>query len=579
MNKLKRSGHIFTLAFTLFTFVLVSVAPAFAAADMTTQVVAAVTITGNSAIAEKDILAATKVKVGENFDKDKVKEDMQAIYNLGFFFDVVANFKQRPEGMEVIYSVMENPKVNEVIVAGNTKVPTDKIQSLLGVKLGEVLNTKQLNDNVRVVENYYHDQGFILSKVTDVKMENGGKLNVKLNEGIVEDIVIKGNEKTREYVIAREFKLKEGQPFNVKEARKSMQNLYNLGYFEDVNVKLTPGALPNGIVVDTTVKEQKTGNFSIGAGYSESDGMVGIFSLSDNNFRGKGDKARIEWEFGGDANENNFELSYTRPWLDSKKTSLGVTIYNATNQYNEYENGNFAAAYDRKRKGWELTLGRPVSESSQNYITLKDRKDTFAGWDEDEDNHFTEPEKTAYIKDNFGRTRSLSFMNVYDTRDNVFNPTEGERTSISAEFAGNLFGGDFDYQKYTAEGRKYFKVGDDKVIATKMQLGYSNGKLPESAMFAVGGAETLRGYEDDQFEGDKMFSLSAEYRFPVVKKVHGVLFVDAANAWESSSIDITDLKTSVGAGLRINTPIGPIKLDYGYGEEGGKTHFSFGGQF
>jgi len=555
--------------------------------------VTSVAVTGNSAVTTNTIMGVVKVKPGEVVVTDKIKSDMQAIYELGYFFDVVSNFTEVPEGVQIVYTVMENPVLQDIIIKGNTKVTTDKLKSMLTVTKGNILNSKQLNENVRAIEGYYHDQGYILSKVSDVAMSPGGVLTITLNEGMLEAIQIKGNDKTKDYVITREMKLKTNQPFNVKDAKRSMQKVYNLGYFEDVNMKLNPGKEPNAVVFETTVVEQKTGRFSIGGGYSESDGVVGIIELGDDNFKGTGDKVKLHWEFGGKASDRNYEVSYSRPWLDSKQTSLGFSFYDMTNEYTDYyDNGKTRSTYDKQRKGFDITLGRPQDEYIQNYITLKQRDDKFvepvSGVDysrtvtpesQATTDFFANPENTNYLKDNFGRTRSVSLMRVYDSRDNVFTPTEGNRVALTAEFAGKALGGDFNYNKYTAETRNYLKVGRSQIIALRGMLGYAEGNMPENGQFAVGGADSLRGFRDDQFKGDKMLAASAEYRFPVAKKVEGVVFTDIGKAWDGEGYKLNDLEASVGVGLRVSTPIGPIRIDYAQGSQGGRSHFSFGGQF
>lgn len=582
----KNYRHILLATIFSLSLVFSILSPAYAA-DPTGKVVTSVSITGNTTVAEKTIMDVVKVKPGETLTADKIKQDMQAIYELGTFFDVVSNFNEVPEGVQVVYTVMENPVLQDIIIKGNTKVSTDKLSSMLKVTKGSILNSKSLNENVRAIEQYYHDQGFILTKVSDVAMGTGGVLTITINEGVLEGIQIKGNEKTKDYVITREMKLKPNQPFNVKDAKRSMQKVYNLGYFEDVNMKLNPGKEPNAIVLETTVVEQKTGKFSIGGGYSKSDGMIGIIELGDDNFRGTGDKINLHWEFGGTASNKNYSVSYTRPWLDAKQTSLGFNFYNMTNEYNDYEdNGSTRATYDKNRRGFDVTLGRPQGEYTQNYITLKHRDDTYVNWVSGVD--YTKSSSNPadfmyqhpnYLKDNFGTTNSVSLMRVYDSRDNVFSPTEGNRVSLTAEFAGKTLGGDFNYNKYTAESRNYIKVGHAQVVALRGTVGYADGKMPDSGRFAVGGPDNLRGYRDDQFKGDKMLAATAEYRFPIASKVEGVAFSDIGKAWTGEGYKLNDLEASVGFGIRVSTPIGPIRLDYAKGGQGAKTHFSFGGQF
>ncbi|MDU2063697.1 MAG: BamA/TamA family outer membrane protein [Sporomusaceae bacterium] len=585
-----RRYGLFIVAVFLCTVLFLGSTSSVFAADMTGKTVAAVAVSGNKTVETGKILAAIQLKPGDVLTGDAVRKDMQSVYDLGYFYDIVVNFSEVPEGVKVTYTVLENPLLTNVVVKGNTKVTTEAILGMVQAPKNSIINMKSLNENMRAIEQYYHDQGYILAKVSDVSASPDGTLTITINEGMLENIVVKGNQKTKDYVITREMTIKPGEPFNAKLARRSMQKIYNLGYFEDVNMKLNPGREPNAVSMEADVVEQKTGTFSIGGGYSHNDGLVGIIELGDNNLAGTGDKAKIHWEFGGNASSRNYEFSYTHPWLDDQQTSIGFSIYNMTNQYTDYgmyrSDGSYddkasRSTYDKNRKGYEVTLGRPANEYLQNYVTFKNRRDTWVSHvsgDIDYSNT-TDPHFTNYLKDNFGLTRSITLTRVYDDRDNVFNPTEGSRYSLSGEFAGRFMKGDFNFNKYTAEGRRYFKINDDHVIAVRVTAGYATGKISEANQFAVGGADTLRGYDDDQFKGNRMVAASAEYRFPIIKKVQGVVFGDIGNAWNDTGLKVSDLKKSVGVGIRLTTPIGPIRFDFAKGDQGNKTHFSFGGQF
>lgn len=543
--------------------------------DLNGKLITAITLTGNANIAEDVIRPAIRLKPGEKLATEAVRQDLQGIYELGYFYDVAAQFTVVPEGVKVNYHLSENPILKGIVIKGNTKLTTEKIMSLMTVAQDKVLNSVQLNDSAAAIEQTYHDQGYVLSKVSDLNMSPIGILTVSINEGTLEGIRVKGNKKTKTYVITREMKLKTGEPFNANTAKRAMQKVYNLGYFEDVNMKLNPGREPNAVVLEAEVIEQRTGTFSIGGGYSKSDGLVGILELGDNNFKGTGDKVKAHWEFGGNGSNRNWEFGYTRPWLDSKETSLGVNFYNYTNEYNEYDGGNLLSTYDRKRQGWDITLGRPKNEFTRNYVTLKNRIDKYiapvSGIDYSND--------ADYKARNFGTTRSIILAQTFDNRDNVIEPTEGRRTNLSGEFAGRIAGGDFKFNKYTYETRNYKKVGRKHVLAFKSTFGLATGNLPDSQRYALGGAETLRGYEDDEYKGNKLIATTVEYRFPLAQKVSGVVFTDAGKIWDGTGTALGGIKYSVGFGIRLTTPLGPIRLDYGRGKEGGRSHFSFGGQF
>ncbi len=555
-------------------------------------------IEGNKTVPEAEIAAALKTKAGMEFTEAGLTEDLSAIYDLGWFYDLHPEFKVVPEGVQVIYHVLENPVYKQTKVNGNTVLDAKKVDSFFDLPEGKIANLKEINKCVQKLEEEYRANGYILARVTDVHMEQDGTLNVTVNEGNVEDFKVKGNVKTKDYVITREMKLKKGKPFNAKDARRSMQRVYNLGYFEDVNIKLNPGREPNAVEVEISVVEMNTGTFGIGAGYSNADGFVGMISIGDKNFRGTGDKINIRWEFGGEDNKN-YDFSYTRPWIDDKETSATLNLYDITNEYADYNiDGNEIARYDKKRRGQELTFSRKTNnEFISNYVTIKNRDDIYKGvadgYESDTQYYEDSFNKDSKYKDwmpstaaqrraeNFGKTRSLTFGRVYDSRDNIYDPHEGKRIGYSVEWAGGL-GGDFDFTKWTADWRYYYRAGGENVWALNLGAGYASGSMPLSQRFTMGGSDTLRGYEDDQFRGNSMLKATLEYRFPIVKKVQGVLFTDNGYAWDKRHEDAFDLgliKNSYGLGLRINSPLGPVKLDYGYGEDGGKFHFSFGGQF
>lgn len=555
-------------------------------------------ITGNTVISESEIAAALKTKPGMELTEQGLNEDLSAIYDLGWFYDLRPEFKEVPEGVQVIYHVMENPAFTKVKITGNTVVDDKKAAGFFDLEENKIINLKDVNTRVQRLEEEYRQNGYILARVTDIHMDTDGTLNITVNEGIVEDFKVKGNVKTKDYVITREMKLKKGKPFNAKDARRSMQRVYNLGYFEDVNVKLNPGKEPNSVEVEISVVEMNTGTFGIGAGYSNADGFIGMISIGDKNFRGTGDKVNIRWEFGGEDNKN-YDFSYTKPWIDDKETTATINLYDITNEYADYNiDGDEIARYDKKRRGQELTFSRKTdNEYVSNYVTLKNRDDIYKGmadgYENDKDQYYEDvfndsqykedwmPSTAAERrKENFGVTRSITVGRIFDSRDNIYDPHEGKRIAYSLEWAG--LGGDFDFTKFTADYRYYYRAGGESVWALNLGAGYADGDMPLSQRFSMGGSDTLRGYEDDQFRGNSMLKATLEYRFPIIKKVQGVLFTDNGYAWDKRHEDEFDLgliKNSFGVGLRINSPLGPVKLDYGYGDDGGKFHFSFGGQF
>ncbi|MBQ1622548.1 MAG: BamA/TamA family outer membrane protein, partial [Selenomonas sp.] len=323
----------------------------------------------------------------------------------------------------------------------------------------------------------------------------------------------------------------------------------------------------------------RTGTFSVGAGYSSQDGVIGMVSVGDTNFRGTGDAVSITYEMSGDDTDaHGYSVSYRHPWIDKKQTVGTIRVYNRTYEYDDYNSdGDYLESYMRKYSGGELTFGRPVSEYSTNYITLRNRKDEYKRHTESGLYKDRSTEEYKGWRDyNFGLTRSLTLSHVTDTRDNIYFPTSGGRVSITGELGG--FGGDFSYRKADIEDQRYFKAGHAQVWALRGQYGWGSGHLSEFARYKVGGQDSLRGYRDDQFRGERMFLATLEYRFPIVSKVQGAIFTDWGGAWDDG-LWPDEVKGSVGIGMSLTTPLGPIRLDYGRGDDGGRVHFSVGGTF
>jgi outer membrane protein insertion porin family len=312
-----------------------------------------------------------------------------------------------------------------------------------------------------------------------------------------------------------------------------------------------------------------------------------MLMLGDKNLGGTGDSVNIRWEFGGVDNKN-YDLSYRHPWLDKKGTAFGINLYDATHEYEELDDfGNKLDYYERKRKGVDFYFSRPVNDQITDSISFKFRDDLYVrpvggettGWYDGRNNSGDDPAMVARARraDAFGKTHSITLARSIDKRDNIYNPSRGQFAQISSEFAG-LIGGDFDFNKYTLEGRAYYPQGKN-VMAFRAAVGYATGKMPVSQRFALGGDSYLRGYKDDRFYGYKMLSATGEYRMPIAKNFQGVAFIDAGYVWDKgASINLNDVEYGYGVGLRINSPLGPIRLDYAHGDRW-RLHFSFGAQF
>lgn len=531
----------------------------------------------------KEVKSAILMHVGDKFSVDAAIRDNNAIRNIGYFYDAYQTFSEVPEGVFITYHMMENPVLKDLVITGNTIYESQELEEVIGVKRGEILNRNTLHDGMTAVIEKYHEDGYIWMKFANLEDTPEGVIKIKISEGVLEGFRVKGNKKTREKVILREMRQKPGEPFNAKLARRSMERVYNLGFFEDVNVKMTPGMEPDALIMEINVEERRTGTFGVGAGYNTSEGLVGSVNIGDKNFLGMGDAVYLSYEKSArESDAHGFIFSYRRPWLDSKETAGSLRIFHRTYQYYDYDTeGDLKERYMRRYSGGEITLSRPWSEYSTNFITLRQRKDSYV-------RHVSSGNAgdrsgaagQQWRDDNFGTTRSIEWQHITDTRDNIYNPTSGGRSSLDLEIGG-ILGGDFKFQKVSIDNQQFFKAGNhDQVWAWRGAYGWGRGDMTEFNQFRVGGQSSLRGYRDDQFRGNRMFLATLEYRFPLFKQVQGIVFTDWGGAWNSNFLPKGgDIHGSIGVGFALNTPFGPFRLDYGRGKQGGRFHFNIGGAF
>ena len=548
--------------------------------------ITAIVVQGNENIFKDLIISQIASNLGDVFSKENIEKDMKAVYDLGYFEDVKIKLESFRDGYKVVFVVVENLPVKEINIEGSTVVSVEEIREVMVLREGQIFCQKILKNDLDRISQLYKDRGYLLINIKDINFDEEGKLWIKISEGRLEKIIIEGNDKTKEKVITREINIEPGDLFNFEIVKKSLQKIYNLGYFEDVSMKLEPGSEEDKIFLVIKVIEKNTGKFGVGAGYNSEEGLMGFTSYEESNLFGGGQKLEAKVEIGG---RTTYKIAFLEPWLADTPTSFGFEVYDTAQKEEEKEEGEIISEYEEERLGGKLIFGRRISDAVDLGIELKTEKVTYnliSG---------------SSLPDNSdeGQTNSLTPTFTYDTRDNVFNPTSGLYGNFSLEKAGGFLGGDYDFTKYNLTLSTYFStkitedvinIGSIKNIADKISQGVlafrakggsANSVLPSFAKYKVGGMNTVRGYDFGEFSGDKSLVFNAEYRLPLAKNFQAVLFTDWGQAWDyEESINLADLKFGKGIGIRFDTPIGPIRLDYGIDEEGtGQTYFSVGHTF
>ena len=280
------------------------------------QQIVDIKVVGNERVTTQAIIAATGLKIGSPFSETALQEAKQAIESMGFFQPGVTVATESADGgVRVIFTVVENPVVREIKIVGNTVYPTDKILSLLRTTVGSVLNTNTLNQDFAAIEKLYDDDGYVAFVSDEYGIDpETGVLTIPIVEATVESIKITGNKKTKDYVILRELSLKPGDVYNKNKLSQDIRRIFDLGIFEYEGTRAVPeaGSTPGKVNITINVQERKTGELSLGLGYSNRTGLVGQAKLSESNFRGRGQTVNLLWEQTGDRG-SSYEVGFFEP--------------------------------------------------------------------------------------------------------------------------------------------------------------------------------------------------------------------------------------------------------------------------
>ncbi|MBI3890331.1 MAG: BamA/TamA family outer membrane protein [Candidatus Wallbacteria bacterium] len=515
---------------------------------------------------------------------------MRALRNLGYFSTIVPQITPYQSGVKIVYRVVENPWVKDVKVTGNSVVSTADILKALSVKKNAILNVGQLQEAIKRINKLYSDKGLAYCGIINQDQfaidPSSQVLSIKIAEPKLREIKISGNKKTKTKVVTREMFLKKGDLVRTEDLKRSLRNVYNLGYFEDVKPPEPKLTLDKQFMdLEMEVKEQKTGSASFGGGYSSVNGMIGFLDLAENNFRGNGQTVRAKIQFGG---EKSYVLSFVEPWFQDRPVSLGLSLFKTAVDRQEIQNRAIVSRFRERRDGQSVTGGWRVGRDQRLAATFTNENVDVNGLGGPGFGLPADLQRLDTNKD--GRTeygeQSLRLTWSDDQRDNAMNPHNGQRLSLTGGVTGVFLKGPNGFYQYTGDYRRYHTfddVVDGLTLAGRVRAGHTavvDGELRFIDRFALGGTDTLRGFEDREFTGKDFMLGNIELRKQFTKMFGVAAFIDSGDAFGSDGHDL-DLKSSYGAGLRLNTPLGPFRLDYGkpFDDRGGRFHFGIGQQF
>jgi len=535
-------------------------------------------------------------------DRKKLESDVSKIksfyYNNGFVKAQVGEpdiSYEKEEGLVITIPINEGPQytVGKVGVAGDLIKDAEELYGALKITEEKVYNREVIRSDIMRLSEIYADEGYAFADITPKIKEDDERHTVDLKYQIskgekvkFERIEITGNDRTRDKVIRRELKVVEEGYFSGKKIKRSVQNLYRLGFFEEVEVNTERGSSDDKMILDINIKEGPTGMFSLGAGYSSVEKTIVMGEIAQNNLFGTGQSLSARASVSTVSTKYN--ISFTEPWLFDKPLSAGVDLYNWEYEYDEYTKNSF---------GGKLRFGFPLGPEFTTGIVSY----TY------DDSEISDIQETAaqVIKDMEGTnvTSSLTLGVNRDSRNSYFNATSGSINNLSVEYAGGFLGGDNYFTKYTARTVWFFPLIWDTVFSVQGRWGFvgqrSGGELPVYEKFRIGGMNTVRGFDygsispldpetGDRIGGEKMMAYNLEFRFPLQKEqgVWGVVFFDAGNVFtKDESWTFRGIRMGAGAGIRWLTPIAPLRLEWGYnlkpkpGEDESNWEFTLGTPF
>ena len=577
-----------------------------------------------------EVYAAIQTTPGEPTTRQALENDLNAIFATGYFSNVQFLPEDTPLGVRITFLVTPNPVLTRIQVSEGTRVlPPNLVDDTFKSLYGNLLNLKDLQDGIQTINRWYQENGYVLGQVVDAsQVSPDGVVTLTIAEGEVSNVDVRfvdenGTEvegKTKPYIITREFSLKPGDVFNRNQAESDLQRVFGLGIFEDVQLSLDPASDdPRKVVVIANVTEGRTGSIGAGAGLSSSTGLFGSISYQQQNLRGRNYNLGTDLTLGTDA--LLFNVSFTNPWIknDPYRTSYTVNAFRRRSISLVFDEGDRDINLPNGdtprivRTGGGLTFNRPLSKNVYNSSVW-----TASLGLEYQRVNIQDSEGGNASRDELGNPLTLSGDNAddllvvglglsRDLRNNRTQPTAGSLARVGLDQSLPLAQGSIlmsrlrgSYSYYMPLRLVRFSKGCKaenpspsdcpQTLAFNIQGGTVLGDLPPYEAFTLGGSNSVRGYQEGEVGAGRSFlQAAAEYRFPLFSFVGGAVFADAATDLGSSGgvpgnpSGIREKPGSafgVGLGARVRSPIGAIRIDYGFNDQGdGRFHFGIGERF
>lgn len=563
---------------------------------------------------------------GLNTSRSQLQADVNAIFETGFFSNVTQAPEDTPLGVRVTFNVEVNPVVRSVTIQripetaeSDRRIPQTVLDDIFGNSTGKVLNLRELQEGITRVNQWYQDNGYDLAQVVgNPEIYGDGRVVLTVAEGQIEAIRVRFLDeeqeetegRTREFIITREMQLKPGGVFSRTIAQQDLQRIFGLGLFEDVGLSFEPGSDPSQVILNVNVQEANTGSVAAGAGFSSASGFFGTFSYQQRNLGGNNHTVGGELQVG--TRELLFDLNFTDPWIagDPYRTSYTVNAFRQRSISLIFDEGNpevRLANGDRPRvlrTGGGIDFTRPLADPFETPEWTLSAGFSYQGISLRDANGDLSPRDAlgnllSFTENGKDTIMALRFGAVRDLRNNATDPTSGSLLRLGIEQTIPIGSGNILFNRLRASYSTYYPVDwinftndpdAPQTLAFNIQGGTIVGDLPPYEAFSMGGANSVRGYrEGDVGSGRSYIQATAEYRFPILSFIGGAAFVDYATDLGTGT-DVPGNPAGVrnkpgsgfgyGLGLRIQSPLGPIRLDYGLNDQGdSRLHFGIGQRF